>query len=238
MLVITYHHTRVPPKGVRYRGAFVTPRHLAFQIQCLKRLGYDFLTVAEGYKRNFPSNAVALTFDDGYEDVYTHGFPLLKSLRIPATLFVVTGDVGKKNLSWPEAGEKASFDLMSWDKIRDLHRAGWEIASHANDHVHLARKPRDAQLLHLQDSFITIKEELGSPPLSVAYPYGSFNDDTKSAASEAGFLLGLTTVEDSHCYRDNDLFALRRFAMKGYHFGHYPRSYVRLLNAKKHGHKR
>ena len=40
-----------------------------------------------------PSNAVLVTFDDGYQSFYTAAYPVLKSLRIPAVNFVITNDL-------------------------------------------------------------------------------------------------------------------------------------------------
>jgi peptidoglycan/xylan/chitin deacetylase (PgdA/CDA1 family) len=39
----------------------------------------------------FKRRAAAITFDDGYSDVYHHAYPLLKRKGIPAAFFVVTG---------------------------------------------------------------------------------------------------------------------------------------------------
>ena len=41
--------------------------------------------------RPFAKPAAAITFDDGYSDVYRHAYPLLKQKGIPAAFFVVTG---------------------------------------------------------------------------------------------------------------------------------------------------
>jgi peptidoglycan/xylan/chitin deacetylase (PgdA/CDA1 family) len=40
----------------------------------------------------------AITFDDGYRDVYEHAFPLFQRKGIPAAMFVVTDLVGTSNL--------------------------------------------------------------------------------------------------------------------------------------------
>src|SRR5215831_14991242 len=44
--------------------------------------------------RRFQRPTAAITFDDGYGDVYHNGFPLLKRKGIPAAVFVVTDLIG------------------------------------------------------------------------------------------------------------------------------------------------
>ena len=46
----------------------------------------------------FERPVAAVTFDDGYRDVYEHAFPLLKRKGIPAAVFVVTGLIGTTDL--------------------------------------------------------------------------------------------------------------------------------------------
>ena len=45
--------------------------------------------------RRFTKPVAAVTFDDGYRDVYEHAFPVLKRKGIPGAVFVVTGLVGQ-----------------------------------------------------------------------------------------------------------------------------------------------
>ena len=53
--------------------------------------------------RSLPAGAVAVTFDDGFIDNYTHAFPVLRSRNIPACVFLSTEYVGKFRPYWFEA---------------------------------------------------------------------------------------------------------------------------------------
>lgn len=43
---------------------------------------------------------IAVTFDDGYRDNYTHAHSVLKKYRLPATVFVATDFTGSNRLMW------------------------------------------------------------------------------------------------------------------------------------------
>ena len=53
----------------------------------------DALSVLEG-KRNAARDLAVITFDDGYRDVYTHAFPVLREMRLPAMVYVPSSLVG------------------------------------------------------------------------------------------------------------------------------------------------
>jgi peptidoglycan/xylan/chitin deacetylase (PgdA/CDA1 family) len=63
-----------------------------YRILSLDELG---ARIAEGGTREA---LAALTFDDGYDDVYENAFPLLKRKGMPATVFVVTDLIGTERL--------------------------------------------------------------------------------------------------------------------------------------------
>jgi peptidoglycan/xylan/chitin deacetylase (PgdA/CDA1 family) len=54
-----------------------------------------------------PDYSVALTIDDGYESVYTLGFPALREAKARATLFVATQFVDERVPLWPDRLEHA-----------------------------------------------------------------------------------------------------------------------------------
>lgn len=62
--------------------------------------------------RSVPNNAVAITFDDGYQSFHDLVFPLLQEFEIPATVFVCPELIDSGSCIWP-------------DKLIDLHKAGF-----------------------------------------------------------------------------------------------------------------
>src|SRR5262245_41930182 len=105
LLILGLHRVGFPPPNAKIRGLFISPRLLSFQIWLLKRRGYKFMTLRDAMSRNESKRAV-LTFDDGYADNLSAALPVLKKHNVSATLFVITGDVGKEDVVWDEAGEK------------------------------------------------------------------------------------------------------------------------------------
>jgi len=53
----------------------------------------DALSVLQG-TRQAARDVAVVTFDDGYRDVYTHGFPVMRDLRIPGVVYVPSGFIG------------------------------------------------------------------------------------------------------------------------------------------------
>ncbi len=60
----------------------------------------DELAAALEDGRKTPPRIAAVTFDDGYADVYHHALPLLKRKGIPAAVFVVTDLIGTERLQY------------------------------------------------------------------------------------------------------------------------------------------
>ncbi len=77
--------------------------YLARNYQVLS-LGEILRRIEEGLE--IEPYTIAITFDDGYRDNFTHAHPILKKYRLPATLFVATGYIGTDRVIWN--------DRVSW----------------------------------------------------------------------------------------------------------------------------
>ena len=67
---------------------------------------YAVLPMSEGLARlsagTLPPRAMSITFDDGYRNNLTVAAPVLEALRLPATIFLVTGTLGTDEVVWPD----------------------------------------------------------------------------------------------------------------------------------------
>lgn len=60
----------------------------------------DELFSSKGYRGRNRHTLLALTFDDGYHDNYTHAFTLACDLRVPITIFLIPGYIESGNYFW------------------------------------------------------------------------------------------------------------------------------------------
>jgi peptidoglycan/xylan/chitin deacetylase (PgdA/CDA1 family) len=230
LLILGLHRVGHPPVEARIRGLFITPRLLRFQLSFLKFLGYRFCTLRDAMAEPNRKNAV-ITFDDGYADNLTAALPVLNKFNAPATVFVITGDIGKKNVSWSEADEDLAADMLSWGSLAELRSNGWEIASHAHSHVHLARYEEAEQEELIRRSVKEIEDNLGERPVSFAYPYGSYDERTKRVLKRLGIQFGVTIkpARFSDDLKARDYLELTRLSLGGRRFYHYGKAFLRTV---------
>jgi len=127
-------------------------------------------------------NDIGLTFDDGWQSFYTNAFPILQKYNFKATVFIVSGYVGKKS-SW----DYKKKDHLSWQEIKILADEGIEMASHSVNHVDL-RYLDDNQLEYeVSGSKKQIEDKLGKPVKHFSYPFGRYNRRVIEAVKRAGY---------------------------------------------------
>ncbi|MEW6360520.1 MAG: polysaccharide deacetylase family protein [Acidobacteriota bacterium] len=236
-LILGLHRIGYPPKGAAIRGLFTSPKLLRFELAFLKSLGYRFSTLTEAFLFPQPKTAV-ITFDDGYRDNLIAAESILSEFQAPATVFVITSDIGKKSVVWEEAGEKLPAAMLSWDELKKLKALGWEIGSHSHQHVHHNRLNEKQQRLLIADSIEAIAKNIGERPKTFAYPYGAYDLTTKRIIRELGIHYAVTTRPPAGALQEInnlDKLELPRIAFGGRHLLHYLRAINKTRAAIKPG---
>ncbi|HXF56087.1 MAG TPA: polysaccharide deacetylase family protein [Actinomycetota bacterium] len=164
--------------------------------------------------------SVALTFDDGYADVFEHALPLLVEHRLPATLLVTVGllerepDVLER---FVRSGSIASpKDALTWSQLAEVADAGFTIGSHSWSHRNLALLPPPEVEEEARRSREALEDRLQRPVTAWAYPFGRpgrhWRAETKQAVSSAGYRQAFTTLP-RRVKVDDDPLALPRFSL-------------------------
>ena len=172
----------------------VRPEALDRQLGMLRRRGYRGATFSRAVTEPPARRTVAVTFDDAYRSVIELARPILERHGFPGTVFVPTAHAGaERPMSWPGIdqwiGTRDEHELtpMSWDELRELANAGWEIGSHTRTHPHLTQLGDDEVASELGDSRTDVEDALGLPCDAIAYPYGDVDDRVTAAARAAGY---------------------------------------------------
>jgi peptidoglycan/xylan/chitin deacetylase (PgdA/CDA1 family) len=181
--VLMYHRVAITAAPRSLDWLIVSPESFEAQMSHLAEKRVRVVPLADLLRMAPERKCVAITFDDGYLDIYTRVFPILKRLGFPATVFTVTGFVGKTS-SW---SSRAPVRLMDWPQLRNMSANGISIQSHTCTHPDLTRLPDDAVFKEFRDSRERIREMLGSPADHVAYPFGKFDLRICRLAHEAGY---------------------------------------------------
>lgn len=154
-------------------------------------------------------NYAVVTFDDGFEDNYINAFPILKRLKIPATIFLITSFVGK----FRKNPEGMDFSYLSWDQMLEMQESGLvKVESHAHTHRLLTTLSTSEMFAEVHSSKSLIEKCLGSHARLFAYPKGNFDDNvTKVVASS--FIAAFGSTGPVLFQKNLNLFAIPRVIM-------------------------
>lgn len=96
--VLTLYYHRVNVSEIDYNLLCVSPIRFRQQMLYLKD-HYQIVRFEDDWNA-LDTDAVAVTFDDGYLDNLTYAVPILEELGVPATMFVSTGGLDQRKEFW------------------------------------------------------------------------------------------------------------------------------------------
>jgi peptidoglycan/xylan/chitin deacetylase (PgdA/CDA1 family) len=196
-----YHQVAPNPQG---SGLIVTPETFERQMEFLKVHNYTVLTLDELVEMTHrgaraPFKSVVLTFDDGFADNFENAFPVLRKMGFPATIFMITDNIG----------------LDGWLTEEDLHildGSNIEIGSHTLSHAFI---PNLEDPLVLEREIVESKNRLeailGHPVDQLSYPGGGYTIEAAILAEKTGYRGAVTT---NHGKKTGNPYGLHRVKIK------------------------
>ena len=191
--ILMYHYIRTVPKYPDVLGwnLSVTPADFNHQLDWLSVHGYHSITFDDlrayfSGVRALPSKPFVITLDDGYRDLFTTAYPIIRAHGFVAVAYIVTGFVGRTR-------------YVTSDMILQMDHDGIEIASHTVDHANMARIPLGSVFYELMASKQWLERLLGHPVVDFAYPSGKYNTMDVTELGVTGYSTAVT--EDGPTYR-------------------------------------
>ena|GEM_PF-769749 len=158
---ILYYHLIDDHLYGPYPSMFVSPKEFDKQMNYLKNNGYTVIPLDEIEQSDRYTKPVIITFDDGYADNYTNAYLILKKYSFKATIFLISGLIGKPG-------------YLNKDEIRQMQDLV-SFQSHTVSHPYLTRLSAKLQDYELAESQKEIEAITGSKVDALAYPIGDYN---------------------------------------------------------------
>jgi peptidoglycan/xylan/chitin deacetylase (PgdA/CDA1 family) len=205
--ILMYHS--VNPEAVKKNRLAVSAESFRKQMRFLKNHHYNVLPLEKlaaliKEKKKLPPKAIAITFDDGYQDNYAFAFPILKEYNLPATIFIIIDEVGRIN-------KEGKRDRLSWDEIGIMRDSGIiTFGSHAISPEPLINIKSDNELKRqIFDSKKILERKLAARVNIFCYPGGRFNDKIRKLVIDTGYKVAIVTSPGRR-FPNDDIFALKR----------------------------
>ncbi len=158
--------------------------------------------------RPFKQPIISVTFDDGWESIYSNALPLLQKYGIPTTQYILGGQF-ENNL------------YLSEKQVKSMQENGHEIASHTMTHENLTIINETDRRWELGNSQKILTEKFG-PIRDFASPLGAEDDDSinsikqfyrsnRNTEADAAEAVG---EEDINLENNFDIYSINAFSVR------------------------
>ncbi|QOL27216.1 polysaccharide deacetylase family protein [Thalassotalea sp. LPB0316] len=184
-VILQYHHVSTQTPKITSIAPEQFSKHLAllqekqYQVVSLP----DLMTkVAAGQN---VVNHVAITFDDGYNNLLEHAIPELEKYGFAYTIFIN-----------PQVVDQKSASSLTWAELKALTKRGATIANHGLTHDSLARIPTGTSIAEwvkqkgdeILAAQAKIAQETGQDYRLFAYPYGEYTPEWQAWLKDNDFI--------------------------------------------------
>jgi peptidoglycan/xylan/chitin deacetylase (PgdA/CDA1 family) len=201
--VLLYH--AVPDNAPADDPLSVPYEQFATHVEAIVSSGRTPVSVAEiaaGLRGDRPlaEHAVAVTFDDAYEDT-TRAVERLRESGLRASVYVTTGQIDSGRMIRREQLEQLA-----------LQPETVELGAHTVNHPPLDELDIEEIEHEVSDSKQALEQMIGRSVDTFAYPFGAYDVRVRTAVIDAGFS-SAAAVKNALSHPDDDPWAIARFTV-------------------------
>ena len=227
--ILAYHRVQPLTDGLPEPTFNVTPQRFRTQLAGLADSGYRFVRLqdviaAHRQGATLRPKSVVVTFDDAFESVYHHAYPVLQELRIPAVAFLSTAYLDSRDPfpfdRWGQAyrdqAPPQAFRPLSVEQCHEMAADGLlSFGAHTHTHEDFRGRPHELRR-DVRRSADMIRDLFAADDVMFAFPYGkSHLGYAGGAMSEAARASGVCCALTTDCTLvdpSDDPFAWGRFS--------------------------
>ena len=223
--ILAYHKVADAPAPCS--SIWVTRQVFARQMAALHAYGYiavSFRDIVHFKTRGaaLPPRPVILTFDDGYECVYSVARPILNRYGFKATCFLSTdyiGTVQRRDNSWDGGDSGCPSSMMLWQEAAAMLAEGHSFEAHTLSHPRLSALHPLQAYREMGGSKTEIESRLGAAVTCFAYPFGAGAGNTllRFLAARAGYQAAVSYKTGMASLANSDIMALPRIKITQEH---------------------
>ncbi len=140
----------------------------------------------EPIKKPIPSNLCVLCFDDALKSQFDFALPVLQRFDFDATFFITEMQPSHRGAGF---GDKSVY--MTWEQIKELENAGFELGNHSLHHVFGSQDMgHDFNVSEIRGLEAEFEAHGLKKPTCYAYPSGISNAEVVACVRECGYLWG------------------------------------------------
>lgn len=196
LVILQYHHVATDTPMITSTPPDVFAEHLAYLYRHFNVVPLPDAINALRNGTGLPDKSVAITFDDGFDNILTNAHPLLRKYGFPYTIFINPALIGRASKQ------------LTWEEVTQMSEEGVTFANHTMAHQHLLNRQKvivndthnetkttenETQWLSRVLEDITqaeaiLEARLGYSLRYLAYPYGEFNRTLSEALRELDYV--------------------------------------------------
>jgi peptidoglycan/xylan/chitin deacetylase (PgdA/CDA1 family) len=210
--ILMYHYVSTPPEGSNAirQDLSVPPHRFEEHLFYLHEAGYTSISLDDLCQslqtgQALPEKPIVITFDDGYRDIYTQAFPLLRKYGFTATVFLITDVIDQRH---PE--------YLTWDQVTEMDTAGMRMEAHSRTHPDLRGRSTEYLIGQLAGAKEAIEAHTQRPVRFFCYPAGKYDEQVIQVLRSAHYWGAVTTNFGAEHHAER-MFEMPRIRVRGHH---------------------